>query len=124
MTADIDPGLMVVQGKLMSGVDLKQADNMVNEVINSLLDQDGLEAEIEKVKNKFESSTVFSRTSILNKAANLSFFELLGNAGLINNEIDAFRNVTDNMVYEAVSKYFIPSNCSTLNYISTRKDQK
>ena len=39
---------------------------------------------MEKVKNKFESSTVFSNTSILNKAANLSFFELLGNPGLIN----------------------------------------
>ncbi len=37
-----------------------------------------IEDEMEKVKNKFESSTVFSNTSILNKAANLSFFELLG----------------------------------------------
>ncbi len=124
MTADIDPGLMVVQGKLMSGVDLKQADNLVNEVINSLLDPNGLEEEMEKVKNKFESSTVFSRTSILNKAANLSFFELLGNAELINNEIDSFRSVTAEMVFDTIRRCFIPSNCSTLNYISTRKDRK
>ena len=124
MTADIDPGLMVVQGKLMSGVDLKVANNLVNEVIDSLLNPKGIEEEMEKVKNKFESSTVFSRTSILNKAANLSFFELLGDADLINNEIDAFRNVTPGMVYKIVSKYLVPSNCSTLNYISTRKDPK
>jgi zinc protease len=124
MTADIDPGLMVVQGKLMSGVDLQQADNMVNEVINSLLNPKDIGEEMEKVKNKFESSTVFSRTSILNKAANLSFFEILGNPELINNEVNAFRSITPQMVSNSVRRYFITSNCSTLNYISTRKNRK
>jgi len=124
MTADIDPGLMVVQGKLMNGIDLQQADNMVNEVINSILNPKDIGEEMEKVKNKFESSTVFSRTSILNKAANLSFFEILGNPELINNEVTAFRSVTPQMVSNSVIRYFIPSNCSTLNYISTRKIRK
>ncbi len=124
MTSDIDPGLVVVQGKLMNGAELQEADNLVNEVINGLLNPKDLGEEMEKVKNKFESSTVFSRTSILNKAANLSFFELIGNPELINNEADAFRNVTPTMVSETVSKYFVKSNCSTLNYISTRKNRK
>jgi zinc protease len=122
MTADIDPGLIFVQGKLMKGVDIKYADNAVNEVIGSLLNKNGIEEEMEKVKNKFESSTVFSNTSILNKAANLSFFELLGNPELINTEVEAYRNVTYAMITEAVKKYFLPTNCSTLNYISTRKE--
>lgn len=121
LTADIDPGLIFVQGKLMKGVDLQQADESVNEVINGLLIKNGVKDEIEKVKNRFESSTVFSNTSILNKAANLSFFELLGNPGLINNEVEAYRSVSYDMVIEALKKYFIPSNCSTINYISTRK---
>ncbi|HZY26583.1 MAG TPA: pitrilysin family protein [Bacteroidales bacterium] len=124
LTSDIDPGLIVVQGKLMNGVELQEADNLVNEVIHGLLNPKDIGEEMEKVKNKFESSTVFSRTSILNKAANLSFFELLGNPELINNEADAFRNVTPEMVSETVSKYLVQSNCSTLNYISTRKDRK
>ena len=50
-----------------------------------------LKNEMEKVKNKFESSTVFSNTSILNKAVNLSFYELLGNPELINNEVEAIQ---------------------------------
>ena len=53
---------------------------------------------MEKVKNKFESSTVFSNTSILNKAANLSFFELLGNPELINQEVASYRKVSYKMV--------------------------
>jgi zinc protease len=122
ITADIDPGLIFVQGKLMKGVDLEQANKAVNEVVLSLFDKNGIDEEIEKVKNKFESSTVFSNTSILNKAANLSFFELLGNAESINKEVEQYRNVSYKMVKEALEKYFTAKNCSTLNYLSTRKD--
>lgn len=122
MTADIDPGLMIVQGRLMKGIDINEADKAVEEVINSLLNNENIKQEMEKVKNKFESSTVFSNTSILNKAASLSFFELLGNPDLINNEVDSFRNVTHKMMADAVRKYLVPSNCSTLSYISTRKE--
>lgn len=122
MTADIDPALLTVQGKLMQGVDFNYADKCIYDVINSLHEKDGIKEEMEKVKNKFESSTVFSNTSILNKAANLSFFELIGNPGLINTEVDAYRSVTHEMVTEAITRYFKPSNCCTLNYISTRKE--
>jgi len=123
MTADIDPGLIFVQGKLMKGVDISHANTAVNEVINSLLDKKGIDEEIEKVRNKFESSTVFSNTSILNKAANLCFFELLGNADMINHEAEAYGKVSYDMITQAIDKYFKPSNCSTLNYLSTRKEK-
>ena len=39
---------------------------------------------MEKVRNKFESSTVFSNTNIMNKAVSLAHYELLGNPDLIN----------------------------------------
>ena len=123
LTADIDPGLIIVQGKLMKGVDIQHADESVNEVITDLQREEVTKGEMEKVKNKFESSTVFSNTSILNKAANLSFCELLGNPALINNEVDLYRNVSHGMVIEALEKYFIPTNCSTINYMSTRQEK-
>ena len=123
MTADIDPGLIIVQGKLMKGIDIRVAEKSVNEVIVGLVSKNKIMDEMEKVKNKFESSTVFSNTSILNKAANLAFYELLCEPELINKEVDAYRNVTHEMVIEALEKYFIPSNCSTINYISTRKEK-
>jgi zinc protease len=63
----------------MKGIDIQYADESVNEVINGFAREKIIKSEMEKVKNKFESSTVFSNTSILNKAANLSFCELLGN---------------------------------------------
>jgi zinc protease len=123
ITSDIDPGLIFIQGKLMKDIDLQFAEASINEVIMDLKINNGIEDDMEKVKNKFESSTVFSNTSILNKAINLSFFELLGNPEFINKEVEAYRKVNREMVTEAVCRYFIPSNCSTLYYESAGKDK-
>jgi predicted Zn-dependent peptidase len=122
ITSDIDPGLVTMHGKLMKGVDIRSADEAVNEVIKGLQEIKESEEEIEKVRNKFESSTVFSNTSILNKAVSLSNYELLGNPELINREVEAYRGVSAEMVSEAAGRFFRPTNCSTLYYKSSRKD--
>ncbi len=122
ITSDIDPGLIIVQGKLMKNIDINQAEEAVNEVIEGLTNIPGLKDEMEKVKNKFESSTVFSNSNILNKAINLAFYELLGNPEHVNSEVSYFRKVTGEMVSETVRNYFKPENCSTLYYKSTRKE--
>jgi zinc protease len=121
LTADIDPGLIIIQGKLMKDINISSAENAINEVISSLQNNPVSNIEMEKVKNKFESSNVFSNTSILNKAVNLTFNEMLGNAGLINSEVELYRNVNEDMVIETARRCFKPSNCSTLYYKSTRK---
>jgi zinc protease len=123
ITSDIDPGLIIIQGKLMKDVDIRHADEAVNEVVDYLKNGKGLKDEMEKVKNKFEASTVFSYTSILNKAVNLSIYELLGNPELINNEVDSYRKVNKEKVVETSGRYLISSNCSTIYYKSTRKDK-
>jgi predicted Zn-dependent peptidase len=123
LTADIDPGLIIIQGRLMNGVDIQFANESVNMVVNSLKNKNGIIEEMEKVKNKFESSTVFSNTGILNKAANLSFNELLGDPGLINSEVEKYRNVNHAMVVDAIERYFVSTNCSTVNYKSSRKEK-
>lgn len=123
ITSDIDPGLIIVQGKLMKGIDIQHAEESINKVITGLLDKNGILDEMEKVKNKFESSTVFSNTSILNKAVNLAMYELLGNPELINREVEAYRNVSLDMVMEAAGRYFVTSNCSTLYYKSNRSEK-
>jgi zinc protease len=123
ITSDIDPGLITIQGKLMKGIDIEYADKSVNEILTDLKNNNRVEDEMEKVKNKFESSTVFSNTSILNKAMNLSFCELLGNADLINKEVESYRKTDKEMVIEAARKYFKASNCSTIYYRSSRKEK-
>jgi zinc protease len=122
LTADMDPGLIILHGKLMKETELPEAERAIREVIGSLLETTDYEPEMEKVRNKFEASTVFSHTNILNKAINLAHFELLGDPELINSEADMYRNVTSGMVREAAEKYMDEGNCSTLFYKSNRKN--
>jgi predicted Zn-dependent peptidase len=124
ITSEIDPGLIILHGKLMKGVDIHHAEESVNKILDDLMEKYPSAPEMEKVKNKYESSNVFANTSILNKAVNLSFYDLIGDPDLINNEVDLYRKTNRMMVIEAARRYFKTSNCSTLYYKSARKNQK
>lgn len=121
LTSDIDPGLVIFQGKLMNNIDIYEAEQSLNEIIDELKQNEPGLKEMEKVKNKYESASVISNSGILNKAMSLAFYELLGNPDLINSEVENYRNVTSEMVKEAAIRYFNPLNCSTIYYISERK---
>lgn len=121
ITSDIDPGLVIMSGKLMNGTDIMKAEKAVNEVINELKDSAMTDYELEKVKNRFESSVVLSNTSILNKAMNLSMCELLGDPDLVNREVESYRSVSREMVRESAIKYLSSENCTTLFYLAASK---
>lgn len=124
ITSDLDPGLVIVTGKLMKGVNVEKAEKAVIQVIDELKDTVPTDTEIDKVKNRYESSSVLSNTSILNKALNLSVYELLGDASRINREVENYRAVSRPMIRDAAIRYLNPENCSTLYYIASKKTGK
>jgi zinc protease len=124
ISADIDPGLIVLNGKLMKGVDIYQADEAVNKVIGSLSERVPLFKEMEKVKNRYESASVYGNSDVLNKAMNLSYFELLGNPDLINDEVRLYRETDRMMIPETASRVFTVTNSCTLYYKSSRNDRE
>jgi predicted Zn-dependent peptidase len=122
ITSDLDPGLMVLYGNVMKDVDLKYADEAVNNLLEELKKPGSIPAdEIEKVKNRFESSMVFSNTSVLNKGVNLAFYELLDKPEMINTEIEIYRQISSEMMEDAARRYLSPLRCSTLFYKSSVK---
>ncbi len=116
LTGEIDPGLIIINGKLMNGVSFDAAEKSINEIISNLKHEIIPEAEMQKLRNKFEASSTFSNSNIQNKAMNLGFCELLGNPDLINMEIELFNRVSPSMVLESARRYLSDSNCSTLYY--------
>lgn len=124
ITSDLDPGLVIITGKIMKGVDVNEAEKAVNQVVQELKDTAVPDYELDKVKNRYESSSVLSYTSILNKALNLSVFELLGDASRINTEVDTYRAVSKSMITDAANMYLNPENCSTLYYIASKNTGK
>ncbi len=117
VSGDFDPGLFVVSGKLNDGVDVKDAEKAILEELDKLKKELVLEDELQKCKNKVESSITFSETDVLTKATNLAISELLGNANEINMEIERYNAVTREQLKTLANKMFIDTNCSTLYYL-------
>ncbi len=122
ITSDLDPGLLVIYGNVMRYVDLKFAEEAVSNLLEEIkMPGSILEDELEKVKNRFESSVVFSNTSVMNKGVNLAFYELLDKPEMINTEIEIYRGISSGMAEDAARRYLSSSLCSTLLYKSSRK---
>jgi predicted Zn-dependent peptidase len=73
--------------------------------------------ELTKVKNKMESM-VFSEMSLLDKAMNLAYFELLGDADGLNSEIQKYLDVTAEEIRQQAAHIFRKENSSTLYYLA------
>lgn len=113
-----DAGIIVIDGKLVKGVDIKMADAAINEELEKLK-QNGISAtELEKVKNKAESAMAFEDMSVMNRAQSIAMYELLGDANLINVELSKYQAVTTEQILEQSRIIFNENNCSTMYYLS------
>ena len=113
-----DAGLLVIEGKLIQGVDMKLAEAAVMEEIERLLAEGITENELQKVKNKTESMMAFEDMSVMNRATSLAMYELLGDAELMNTELERYQAVTaDELILES-NVVFNNNNCSTLYYFA------
>lgn len=120
VTGDIDPGLIVVGGKLIDGVSPEKADKAVLEMLKDTQDHLFTDTEIQKVKNKFESNLLMSQTNILNKGMSLSYYEMLGDADLINTEAERYNAITREELRQTATTIFSENNCSTLYYLAEK----
>ena len=119
---DFDKGLFVISGKVAEGIDMKDAEDAIIQEINKLKIDLVEVNELQKCKNKMESSLLFSETDVLTKATNLAISELLGDAALVNTEIDRYQAVTAEKIKEQAKLILNENNCSTLYYLSKKND--
>ncbi len=61
---------------------------------------------------------VFSEMSLLEKAMNLAYFELMGDAENLNHETEKYLAITAEEVREQAQKIFRRKNLSTLVYLA------
>ncbi len=120
ISGDNDPGLFTVAGKLINGVSIDEATQMIWQELNRMIEDRVGNSELQKVINKVEANLVYSEINYLNKAMALSAFELLGDAALINKQNQYYRNVTVDKVRETAQQLFRKENCSTLLYLKKR----
>ncbi len=116
VTGSLDPGLLVISATLLDGISMETAEEAILEELEELRKGQLNERELEKVKNRVASSWAFTHASILNKAMDLAYFELLDHAGAINREMERYRQVTTADIREKARELFTEGRLSILYY--------
>jgi len=113
-----DAGLLAIEGKLIKGIKPEAAELAVEEELSKIKESAIGETELEKVKNKTESIITFEDMSVMSRANSLAYYELLGNAELMNEEMGKYAIITADEVLEYSNKIFDKNNGNTLYYLS------
>lgn len=111
-----DAGLLTIEGKLVKGVKMEEADRAVEAEVEKIKLQLIEEKELQKVKNKTEASLAFEDMSVMSRASSLANYELLGDAGLINEELTKYHSITREDIRRYARQIFDENNCNTLYY--------
>lgn len=117
VTANLDPGLLIVEGRPAEGISMETASAAIWAELEALKNTPIDERELAKIQHRFESTIVFSETSILNKAQNLGFYEILDRAELMNDELDTYRAVTPADLQHSAQTLFREENAGVLIYL-------
>ena len=108
--------MFVFTGQLLPTTTEAEAEAAFWEEIDKLKSGEISDYELEKVKNKFEANTLFGELNVMNKAMNLGYYEMIGDLGLINREVDIYRSLAREEVADFSQRIFRTENSSTLIY--------
>ena len=113
-------GLFVITATIIEGKSIVDAEKTIWEELHKLINEGISDYELQKVKNKFESTKVFSEINATSRAFIIAMHELMGNAEDINHDIEKYRRVTVDDIIRVAKNLFRPENSSVLEYLADR----
>ena len=116
VTGSIDPGLMVISGKIKNGVSPEDAEAEIINIIEEALKKGFTGEDLQKVKNQAYTSLAFQDVELLNRAMSLAYFSNLGDTDLVNKEQQRIGSVSMASIMSASEKVFTSNNMNILNY--------
>lgn len=111
-------GLVIIEGKLVKGVNIEDAEKAVEEELDKMKNELVSEMELQKVKNKTESMIAFEDMSVMSRAQSLAYYEILGDASWMNFELEKYSTVTTEDILQESRTIFRHTNCNTIHYLS------
>jgi len=117
-SGSLDAGTLVIEGKLVKGIKMEDAEKAVEAELEKMRTEKVTTTELQKVKNKVESLIAFEDMSLTNRANSLAFYELLGDAEQMNHELEKYNVVTAEDILNESRIIFRPENSNTLYYYS------
>jgi zinc protease len=116
----IDPGLLVINGRVKDGIDLKDAEAEVDLIVQEIVREGATQEELDKVKNQAYSTLEFGEVEVMNRAMNLAFAKLSGDANLVNEEASAIARVSLNDIKRAAGSILREENSNVMYYKAKR----
>jgi len=117
-SGSLDAGTLVIEGKLVKGIKMEDAEKAVEAELEKMRTEKVTTTELQKVKNKVESLIAFEDMSLTNRANSLAFYELLGDAGQMNHELEKYNVVTAEDILNESQVIFRAANSNTLYYFA------
>ena len=114
----LDGGQLFICGMPSEDTSMEAAETAVWQELDDLLHQGVTSAELEKVKNKFEANFMEERANRQKLAAQLAFYEMLGNAEWVENEVESYRSVTQERFMQVCRSVLKREKASVLWYMS------
>lgn len=114
ITGSLDNGLLIVSGKLSPDVTFEQLDEALWKELEMIKAEAISEAELNRLKNKIRTAKEFQEQGLLNRAMNLAFFELLGDADGINQEQLLYSAIESGHLLLSAKEILNKTNCSLL----------
>jgi zinc protease len=118
----IDPGLLVISGRVKEGIELETAEAALNLIIAEIAANGVSEDELEKVKNQARATIEFGEVEVINRAMNLAFAALSGDTNLVNEEKSGIDAVTADHIQRIAKAILTEENSSVLYYKSIKKE--
>ncbi len=117
LSSHIGPSLFVIEGRPAKGVSLVQLELAIREEIARLCEELPSMRELTKVQNKAEANLLFGEIQVLHKALNLAFFEMLGDAAMIQTEHLKYRQVQRHDIQRVAQQMCSPEREIVLYYL-------
>lgn len=118
VTGSLDPGLIVISGKLNEDTSMERADQEINAVLDDFIRSGPEDQELQKVKNQALTSVVFGEVELLNRAMNLAVGWVMGDPSWSNGERERIEKVSISDIQTLSKTILREDNCSSLYYKS------
>jgi zinc protease len=116
VSGTIDPGLFVISGRVKPGISLETAEAEVNQILKNIVEEGVTEEDLDKVKTQAEATLTFGEVEVMNRAMNLAFAKLSGDAHLVNKESESIRAVTTQDIARVAKAILREDNLNVLYY--------
>ena len=116
VTGTVDPGLIVISGKLSDKVSLPRAEEVIADLLEGIWVKGIKEKDLERVKNQSEFAVAYSELDVQSKALNLAYSAFLGNTNLVNEELERIKKIRGEDILYQAKEVFNKNRSTTLYY--------